>query len=78
MPRAEKSLLVPDMSCQHCVKAIKAALGQLDGVEGVAVDLGSKRVRVTYDDATIAPDVMAKALEAAGYSVKAPAAPSGP
>jgi len=55
------------MSCMHCVHAIKAALGQLNGVSNVDVDLPAKRVKVGYDPSSITPDVLAKALEAAGY-----------
>jgi copper chaperone len=51
----------------HCVNAIKSALGQLNGVSDVNVDLRAKKVSVSYDPATVSPDVLAKALEAAGY-----------
>ena len=30
---------VKGMSCQHCVMSVKKALGQLDGVQNVNVDL---------------------------------------
>ncbi|MDP2873216.1 MAG: copper ion binding protein [Bacillota bacterium] len=65
----EVTLNVPGMSCMHCEKAIKAALGQLNGVADVRVDLGAKKVKVTYSSETVSPDVLAKALEAAGYPV---------
>jgi copper chaperone CopZ len=38
--------LVPELSCQHCVDAVNAALSQLPGVERVEVDLNAKQVAV--------------------------------
>jgi len=67
MAGSEITFRVPGMSCMHCVKAVKAALGQLDGVTGVEVDLNSKRVVVRFDQDRMSPDVLARALEAAGY-----------
>ncbi len=58
---------VPAMSCMHCEKAIKSALERLNGVEDVGVDLNTKKVTVKYHDSAISPDVLAKALAAAGY-----------
>jgi Heavy-metal-associated domain. len=35
---------VPDMSCSHCESTIKKAVGKLNGVENVFVDLNTKKV----------------------------------
>lgn len=40
-------LIVEKMSCQHCVRAVTAALRRLDSAAAVEVDLGSGRVRAT-------------------------------
>ena len=56
---------VPGMSCAHCEAAVMEEVSALQGVEGVAVDLGTKRVVVTgseLDDAAIRA-----AIEEAGY-----------
>jgi copper ion binding protein len=37
---------VPDMSCQHCVGAIRSSVATVPGVEEVDVDLAAKEVRV--------------------------------
>lgn len=34
-----KTIKVKGMSCQHCVKAVTKALGEIDGVSEVKVDL---------------------------------------
>jgi copper chaperone CopZ len=56
---------VPGMTCDHCVKAVKAELSSVDGVARVEVDLGTKAVRVSgegLDDAALRA-----AIEDAGY-----------
>jgi copper ion binding protein len=59
-------LLVPEISCQHCVNAITSEVSQLEGVQNVTVDLGSKHVRV---DATaqVTSDAVVAAVNEAGY-----------
>lgn len=64
---SEVTFSVPGMSCTHCEKAIKAALGRLNGVDNVKVDLAAKSIRVAYNGDVISPDALAKALDLAGY-----------
>jgi len=56
---------VNDMSCGHCVRAIKGAVRELDAGASVDVDLGRHLVRV-QSDYLGAPQVHA-ALARAGY-----------
>ncbi len=61
-------LRVKGMSCQHCVMSVTKALGQLEGVQNVQVDLAKGEVR--FDNTkTVAPDRIEKAIEDAGYEV---------
>jgi len=39
----------PDISCDHCINAIKRALTALDGVTAVDADVDTKRVIVSFD-----------------------------
>ncbi|MCZ8097891.1 MAG: heavy-metal-associated domain-containing protein [Alsobacter sp.] len=56
------TFLVADMSCNHCVSAIRSALSErLPGAD-VAIDLGTKTVRVAGDSATAEA-----AIRQAGY-----------
>lgn len=57
---------VPDISCDHCVRAITEAVSPLDGVESVAVSVEDKAVTVTGepDDAAVRA-----AIEEAGYAI---------
>jgi copper chaperone len=63
--RAE--LVVPDMSCEHCKRAVTEALSALPVVTSVQVDLETKRVVVEgegLDDATLRAAIVAAGYEA--------------
>jgi len=63
----------PDIECGGCANAIKKALGRVDGVSDVAVDVDRKLVTVVGD----APaDAVLATLDKAGFpaTVTAPAA----
>ncbi|MDY7105106.1 MAG: heavy-metal-associated domain-containing protein, partial [Actinomycetota bacterium] len=55
---------VPDISCGHCRSTIEKALGALDGVTAVEVDVDHRTVDVA---GTASPDVVRAALVDAGY-----------
>lgn len=43
----QRTYAVAGMSCQHCIDAVTAEVGNLDGVEQVDVDLDAGTVLVT-------------------------------
>ena len=55
-------LIVPDMMCGHCEKAIRAALSALNGVNAIDVDLAKKTVAVSHTDAVTA-DALLEAVK---------------
>ncbi len=62
------TLKVKGMSCQHCVMSVTKALGQLEGIKNVQVDLAKGEVR--FDNTKeVASNRIAKAIEDAGYEV---------
>lgn len=61
---------VPDVSCQHCVRAITSQLQKLPGVQSVNVDLDTKLVTVAADDSVSDQEIRA-AIEEAGYEIAA-------
>lgn len=63
----KKTILVEGMTCGHCEKAVKNALGELDGVKTVAVDLESKKVEVEGEN--LLDEKLKEAIEEAGYDV---------
>lgn len=57
-------LSVPDLSCDHCRRAVQGALGDLS-IKDVEVDLGTKRVSFEAEK-DLVPAAM-KALAEEGY-----------
>lgn len=66
----KKILNVEGMSCSHCVNAVTKAVGGLDGVSNVEVDLDAKTVTVEYDADKVNLDNIKEAIEDEGYDVK--------
>ena len=62
---------VPEVHCGHCVSSIETAVGALDGVDSVKVDLDTKNVTVSFDEASIPPATIVAAIEGQGYDVAA-------
>ena len=61
----EMTYSVPDISCDHCTRAITTELGHVSGVEVIDVDLAAKRVTVSGSDLDDA--ALRAAIEEAGY-----------
>ena len=64
-------MTVPDISCEHCERTFKNALGSVPGVQAVKVDIPAKRVRVTYDESRIGVEQMKDILRSEDYPVSA-------
>lgn len=62
-----KVLMVEGMSCSHCEMAVKKALGKLEGVKDVQVDLENKKVEVNGEN--LKDEKLKEAIEDAGYDV---------
>ncbi|MBX3246919.1 MAG: copper-translocating P-type ATPase [Myxococcales bacterium] len=66
-------LPVEGMTCAACVRHVARALDRVPGVKQAEVNLVTARARVVLDTgATLDRDALARAVEAAGYSVPAP------
>lgn len=59
---------VTGMTCSHCERAVTAELAKLDGVTRVAVDVAAGTV-ITESVATLPIDVVAAAVDEAGYEL---------
>lgn len=59
------TLHLSGMTCQHCVRAVRAALEGVPGVTVEDVDIGTARVQ--YDDETVQRDALRRAVEREGY-----------
>jgi copper chaperone len=62
-------LTVPGISCEHCERTIREALTPAKGIQRLDVNITTKQVRVTYDEAQIATEQMKEILEREGYPV---------
>ena len=63
-------LNVPDISCEHCERAITGALRPVEGISTVDVDVPTKKVRVEYDEARVDVDRMKELLAEEEYPVE--------
>lgn len=62
-------LRVPDISCEHCDRTIRQALGRTPGVSAVDVDVAAKEVRVAYDETTVDLERLKAVLQDEDYPV---------
>ncbi len=66
---SEVTLDVPDIVCDACAGAIRRALGQVDGVGAVQVDVAAKRVSVEFDPIQADEGAIRTGIERAGFEV---------
>jgi copper chaperone len=64
------TLNVPNISCEHCERAITNALQPVEGVRTVSVDIPAKQVRVDYNDASVDLEKMKEILQEEDYPVE--------
>ena len=53
MAKEVKILNVEGMACSHCENSVKKAVGALNGVSNVTVDLQAKKVSIEFDSDTV-------------------------
>jgi copper chaperone len=66
---ATEVLSVPEVTCEHCVNALEGAVGALDGVDRVKVDLDRKDITIDFDDARVGHESFVSAITGEGYQV---------
>ncbi len=69
MANEVKTFNVEGMSCSHCENSVKKAVGALNGVGNVTVDLKTKKVTIEFDPAKVNVDMIKDAIEDQGYDV---------
>jgi copper chaperone len=65
------TLTAPDISCDHCINAIKKSVTELPGVEWVSGDPEKKQVVLRYEPATTPLTKITAAMEEEGYPATA-------
>ena len=68
---AKATLVVPDISCEHCEHAITEALTPVVGIQTVRVDIPAHRVELAYDESSVTIDDVKKILAEEDYPVEA-------
>ncbi len=63
------TLIAPDISCEHCQHAIEGAVGKMDGVKTVTVDIPAKTVHVEYDPKLVTLAKIEEVMDDVGYTV---------
>ena len=63
-----KTVKIEGMSCQHCVMAVAKALGGIEGIKDVQVDLKNGVATFTEEKA-VSTERIAEAIRKAGYEV---------
>ena len=63
------TLVAPDISCEHCQHAIEGAVGKLDGVSKVNVDIPTKTVHIDYNPKIVTLARIEEVLDDTGYTV---------
>lgn len=63
------TLVAPDISCEHCQHAIEGAVGKLEGVSSVKVDIPTKSVHIDYDPQIVTLTKIEEVLDDTGYAV---------
>jgi copper ion binding protein len=69
MAETHAVLNVPAVSCAHCKMAIEKAVGALDGVGAVDVDVAEKTVTVDFDADAVTLGSIETACAEEGYEV---------
>lgn len=64
-----KVLNVEGMSCEHCVNAVKGAVGELAGISSVDVDLQAKTATVAFEEGKVKLEEIKDAIEEQGFDV---------
>ncbi|MBE8539629.1 copper-translocating P-type ATPase [Geoglobus acetivorans] len=69
IPEEEKAVVVKigGMTCASCAKTIEVAVGSLDGVKSITVNLATESARIVYNPSVTEIEDIRKAIEEVGY-----------
>jgi copper chaperone len=65
----QATLVAPDISCEHCQHAIEGAVGKVEGVKTVSVDILAKTVHIEYDPQQVTLTKVEEVMDDVGYIV---------
>ena len=74
--RADLTLPIEGMTCASCVNRVERFLRSADGVVEANVNLATERATIKYDPLVVGRAELERAVEDAGYEVRAEARPT--
>ncbi len=63
----EKSFKINGMTCAACVRAVEKAVGKLEGIDKVNVNIATEKMTVSYDEDKINQEDIIEGVNKAGY-----------
>jgi copper chaperone len=63
----QKTFKVSGMKCTHCRASVEEALCAVSGVSAAEVSLEAAEAKVSYDPATVSPELLSAAVAASGH-----------
>ena len=63
----EKTVIIPNISCEHCIITIKNTVSEIEGVERINGDLSTKKVTIQWQPPANWDEIIRK-LDEIGYS----------
>lgn len=67
MANRKETFLIDGMTCASCALTIEKAVNKLDHVDSAVVNLATEKMTVTFDDATLSPNVIEECVSESGY-----------
>lgn len=64
----EATIQVPEIHCDNCKASLEGAIGVIDGVSSVSVDVPTATISVTFDEGPTLFTIV-EAIEGQGYEV---------
>ncbi|MGT2711383.1 heavy metal translocating P-type ATPase [Streptococcus oriscaviae] len=65
----KESYRVAGMTCASCAMAIEKAIGKMDGVTEVTVNLATEEASLVFDESKVSEEMIAQAVTKAGYEL---------
>ena len=65
----DKKLIIPEISCHHCVDTITKSLSEVENINSLEVDINTKTVSIDYSN-ELDIDQIQNLLSDQGYTVE--------
>lgn len=70
MANQTRIIKVDGMTCEKCVDSVHGAVGNMDGVITITVELPTNQATVTFDDTKTSAEDIAEAINDSGFDAK--------